>query len=256
MLWEKPVSCAIGVRIQYGVAALKNEELGGGSSVLSHTRHSAGTFRLAHLRFRGAGVSAAPVPAMAAAEGKDPLGFFAAYGGSDDSSSGGSDSEGEETPGSGREAKLSSQHPQRETPEERPRLPGPDELFRSVNRPAFLYNPLHKEIDWESRVVRAPEEPPKEFKAWTTHAVPPPETYSVKETKPPPPPELDMAIKWSNMYEDNGDDAPRHTNKVNFLPAAEEEQEQVESDDEKDEPVSFKKRKLDPEEQMKKKQQQ
>lgn len=55
------------------------------------------------------------------------------------------------------------------------------------------------------------------------NAVPPPETYSVKETKPPPPPELDMAIKWSNMYEDNGDDAPRHTNKVNFLPEKEEE---------------------------------
>lgn len=74
----------------------------------------------------------------------------------------------------------------------------------------------------------SPKQPPKEFKAWTTHAVPPPETYSVKETKPPPPPELDMAIKWSNMYEDNGDDAPRNPNKVNFLPA-EEEQEHVES---------------------------
>ncbi|XP_077189253.1 UPF0690 protein C1orf52 homolog [Paroedura picta] len=182
---------------------------------------------------------------MAGAEGKDPLGFFAAYG-SDNSSSAGSDSEGEEGPGSQRESA-----PQPRPPEGKPRLPGPDELFRSVNRPAFLYNPLHKEIDWESRVVRAPEEPPKEFKAWSTNAVPPPETYSVKETKPPPPPELDMAIKWSNMYEDNGDDAPRHTNKVNFLP--DKEQETVQSDDEKDEPASVKKRKLDPEEQAKKK---
>ncbi|XP_028588757.2 UPF0690 protein C1orf52 homolog isoform X1 [Podarcis muralis] len=172
---------------------------------------------------------------MAAAEGKDPLGFFAAYGASDDSSdSAGSDSEGDEGPGSGRGGEAKGPPPlPRGSPEGRPRLPGPDELFRSVHRPAFLYNPLHKEIDWESRVLRAPEEPPKEFKAWTTHAVPPPETYSVKEAKPPPPPELDMAIKWSNMYEDNGDDAPRNPNKVNFLPA-EEEQEHVESDSEKD----------------------
>lgn len=92
---------------------------------------------------------------MAAAEGKDPLGFFAAYG-SDNSSSAGSDAEDEE--GSGRGAKASSKQPQNGIPERKSRLPGPDELFRSVNRPAFLYNPLHKEIDWESRVVRAPEE--------------------------------------------------------------------------------------------------
>nr|XP_056701211.1 UPF0690 protein C1orf52 homolog [Euleptes europaea] len=178
---------------------------------------------------------------MAGAEGRDPLGFFAAYG-SDNSSS----AEDEEGSGSPREAA-----PPQGVPGGKPLLPGPDELFSSVNRPAFLYNPLHKEIDWESRVVRAPEEPPKEFKAWSTNAVPPPETYSVKETKPPPPPELDMAIKWSNMYEDNGDDAPRHANKVNFLP--DKEQETFQSDDEKDEPVSVKKRKLDPEEQTKKK---
>lgn len=92
---------------------------------------------------------------MAAAEGKDPLSFFAAYG-SDNSSSGGSDAEDEE--GSGRGAKGSFQQSQNGTPEGKSRLPGPDELFRSVNRPAFLYNPLHKEIDWESRVLRAPEE--------------------------------------------------------------------------------------------------
>ncbi|ETE66517.1 hypothetical protein L345_07701, partial [Ophiophagus hannah] len=201
-------------------------------------------------RFPRTGVSVARVPAMAAAEGKDPLSFFAAYG-SDNSSSGGSDAEGEE--GSGRGTKGSSQQSQNGTPEGKSRLPGPDELFRSVNRPAFLYNPLHKEIDWESRVVRAPEEPPKEFKAWTTNAVPPPETYAIKEKKPPPPPERDMAIKWSNIYEDNGDDAPRHVNNVHFLP--EEEQGNVESDGEKDEPSSVKKRKLNPDEQSKKKKQ-
>lgn len=37
-------------------------------------------------------------------------------------------------------------------------LPKPDELFRSVSKPAFLYNPLNKQIDWESRIVKAPEE--------------------------------------------------------------------------------------------------
>ncbi|KAG8132600.1 hypothetical protein E2320_010442 [Naja naja] len=184
-------------------------------------------------RFPRTGVSVARVPAMAAAEGKDPLSFFAAYG-SDNSSSGGSDTEGEE--GSSRGAKGSSQQSQNGTPEGKLRLPGPDELFRSVNRPAFLYNPLHKEIDWESRVVRAPEE-----------------TYAIKEKKPPAPPERDMAIKWSNIYEDNGDDAPRHVNNVPFLP--EEEQGNVESDGEKDEPSAVKKRKLNPDEQSKKKKQ-
>ncbi|KAH0618453.1 hypothetical protein JD844_017673 [Phrynosoma platyrhinos] len=191
---------------------------------------------------------------MAAAEGKeDPLGFFAKYGGGsdddDDSSSTGSEWEGEAGPGSKREGRPLSQPPQPKGGPDapRPRLPGPEELFRSVHRPAFLYNPLHKEIDWESR-------PPKEFKAWTTNAVPPPESYSVKETKPPPPPELDMAIKWSNIYEDNGDDAPKHANKVNFLPE-DEGQDQVKSDDEKEELSSFKKRKLDTEEQTKKKKQ-
>lgn len=37
-------------------------------------------------------------------------------------------------------------------------LPKPDDLFRSVSKPAFLYNPLNKQIDWENRIVKAPEE--------------------------------------------------------------------------------------------------
>lgn len=37
-------------------------------------------------------------------------------------------------------------------------LPKPDELFKSVAKPSFLYNPLNKQIDWESRAVKAPEE--------------------------------------------------------------------------------------------------
>lgn len=58
--------------------------------------------------------------------------------------------------------------------------------------------------------------------------MPPPETYSPPEKKPPPPPPaLDMAIKWSNIYEDNGDDAPRQAGRARFLPA--EEQELAES---------------------------
>lgn len=36
-----------------------------------------------------------------------------------------------------------------------------------------------------------------------------------------------MAIKWSNIYEDNGDDAPRQAGKARFLP--DEEQEPPES---------------------------
>ncbi|XP_039342102.1 UPF0690 protein C1orf52 homolog isoform X2 [Mauremys reevesii] len=201
-----------------------------------------------------------------AAEGKDPLGYFAAYGG--DSSSSSSDSESDEPRAAGGEAAGAAGEAAGGSPGRKPRLPGPDELFRNVSRPpSFLYNPLNKQIDWERRVVRAPEEvhweehegralqldwltPPKEFKVWKSNAVPPPEIYSIKEKKPPPP-ELDMAIKWSNIYEDNGDDAPQQTNKVNFLP--EEEQEPSESDDEKDEPASAKKRKLDTGEETKRK---
>uniref|UniRef100_A0A672PWT5 Uncharacterized protein n=1 Tax=Sinocyclocheilus grahami TaxID=75366 RepID=A0A672PWT5_SINGR len=37
-------------------------------------------------------------------------------------------------------------------------LPKPDDLFRSVSKPTFLYNPLNKVIDWDRRAVKAPEE--------------------------------------------------------------------------------------------------
>lgn len=89
--------------------------------------------------------------------------------------------------------------------------------------------------------------PPKEFKVWKSNYVSPPETYSAE--KKPPPPELDMAIKWSNIYEDNGDDAPPSAKKARLLPEGEET---VESDDEKDEHTS-KKRKIEPGEPTKKK---
>ncbi|KAH0519458.1 UPF0690 protein [Microtus ochrogaster] len=157
-----------------------------------------------------------------AAEEKDPLSYFAAYGSSSSDSSGEENSEPED--GGRKEAAPAPTTGGRGKQAEK-RLPGPDELFRSVTRPAFLYNPLNKQIDWERHVVKAPEEPPKEFKVWKSTYVPPPETYSTE--KKPPPPELDMAIKWSNIYEDNGDDAPQNAKKARLLPEGEET---VESD--------------------------
>ncbi|XP_064520901.1 UPF0690 protein C1orf52 homolog isoform X2 [Pseudopipra pipra] len=179
-----------------------------------------------------------------AAQGEDPLGYFAAYGSSSSDSEPDEPQPDEHPAGTGAAVGGSPG---------RPRLPPPDELFRRVSQPpAFLYNPLNKEIDWESRVLRAPEEPPREFKVWRSNAVPPPETYSPPEKPPPPAPAVDMAIKWSNIYEDNGDDAPRPAGKAKFLP--DEEQEPLESDGEKDdEPASAKKRKVDSGEQAKKK---
>ncbi|KAM7317827.1 UPF0690 protein C1orf52 homolog [Microtus oregoni] len=179
-----------------------------------------------------------------AAEEKDPLSYFAAYGSSSSDSSGEENSEPED--GGRKEAAPAPTTGGRGKQAEK-RLPGPDELFRSVTRPAFLYNPLNKQIDWERHVVKAPEEPPKEFKVWKSTYVPPPETYSTE--KKPPPPELDMAIKWSNIYEDNGDDAPQNAKKARLLPEGEET---VESDDDRDERAS-KTRRVEPGEAAKKK---
>ncbi|KAF0041853.1 UPF0690 protein C1orf52 homolog [Scophthalmus maximus] len=154
------------------------------------------------------------------------LGFFSSY----DDLSDSSDSEDERA---GRRTKAgtdapggdagSSQHGSRGAAAGAP-LPRPDELFRSVSKPAFLYNPLNKQIDWESLTVKAPEEPVREFKPWKTNAVPPPESYTAEpERKKGPPPGMDMAIKWSNVYEDNGEDAPQpHTGNAQFLPAEEQ----------------------------------
>lgn len=66
--------------------------------------------------------------------------------------------------------------------------------------------------------------PVKEFKPWNMTAVPPPESYSAEPVKKKgPPPGMDMAIKWSNVYEDNGEDAPKaHTAKAQFLPPEEQ----------------------------------
>ncbi|XP_043086228.1 UPF0690 protein C1orf52 homolog [Puntigrus tetrazona] len=112
-------------------------------------------------------------------------------------------------------------------------LPKPDDLFRSVSKPTFLYNPLNKVIDWDRRAVKAPEEPPKEFKVWKSNAVPPPQTYVTEEKKKGAPDGMDMAIKWSNVYEDNGEDAPQaHGGPAHFLPEEEESQQPDSDDDE------------------------
>ncbi|NWH76023.1 CA052 protein, partial [Piaya cayana] len=190
-----------------------------------------------------------------AAEGQDPLSYFAAYGSSSSDSepeAADGDEEEEEKKRGGRRSGEGSGQP-RGAGGAGARLPPPDELLgREWQPPAFLHSPLLRRIDWDQRVLRPPSEPPKEFKVWKTNAVPPPETYTQPEKPPPQPPGLDMAIKWSNIYEDNGDDAPRQPSKAKFLP--DEEQESVESDDEKDEePGSAKKRKLDSGEQTKKK---
>ncbi|XP_068563786.1 UPF0690 protein C1orf52 homolog [Cebidichthys violaceus] len=177
------------------------------------------------------------------------LGFFSSYDDLSDSSDGSdSDEEGEsrkkkpgtDATGSGAQ---SSQHGTKRAAGGAP-LPKPEELFGSVSKPAFLYNPLNKEIDWESLTVKAPEEPAREFKPWKTNAVPPPESYTVEpEKKKGPPPGMDMAIKWSNVYEDNGEDAPQpFAGNARFLPT---EEELPESDEESELDLSAKKRRVE-----------
>lgn len=178
------------------------------------------------------------------------LGFFSSYDDlSDSSNSSDSDEEGESrkkragTDGPGGGAQSSSQGTKRAAGGAP--LPRPDELFNSVSKPAFLYNPLNKQIDWDSLSVKAPEEAPREFKPWKTNAVPPPESYAAEpEKKKGPPPGMDMAIKWSNVYEDNGEDAPQpFTGNARFLPA---EEQPSDSDEEPEEQsLSAKKRRVE-----------
>lgn len=89
------------------------------------------------------------------------LGFFSSYDDLSDSSSD-SDEDGEsrkKQPGTGGPggAAQSSERGAKRAAGGAP-LPRPDELFGSVSRPAFLYNPLNKQIDWDSLAVKAPEE--------------------------------------------------------------------------------------------------
>ncbi|XP_078114600.1 UPF0690 protein C1orf52 homolog [Sander vitreus] len=183
-------------------------------------------------------------------EKKSGLGFFSSYDDLSDSS-GGSDSDQEEdsrkkkqgTDGSGNGAQSSQQGTKRAAGGAP--LPKPHELFGSVSKPAFLYNPLNKQIDWESLTVKAPEEPAREFKPWKTNAVPPPESYTTEpEKKKGAPPGMDMAIKWSNVYEDNGEDAPQSfSGNARFLPAEEELSGSDEESDKLD--LSAKKRRVE-----------
>ncbi|XP_041647880.1 UPF0690 protein C1orf52 homolog [Cheilinus undulatus] len=177
------------------------------------------------------------------------MGFFSSYDDLSDSSDGSdSDEDGERKKKPGTEAGGSgaqcSQQGTKRASGGAP-LPKPDELFSSVSKPAFLYNPLNKEIDWDSLTVKAPEEPAREFKPWKTNAVPPPESYAAEpEKKKGPPPGMDMAIKWSNVYEDNGEDAPQaYTGKARFLPT-EEQQSDSDEDAEKGQ-LSAKKRRVE-----------
>ncbi|XP_042338669.1 UPF0690 protein C1orf52 homolog [Plectropomus leopardus] len=176
------------------------------------------------------------------------LGFFSSYDDLSDSSDSDSETERQKkTPGTDapETGAQSSQHGTKRAAGGAP-LPRPDELFSSVSKPAFLYNPLNKEIDWESLTVKAPEEPAREFKPWKTNAVPPPESYTAEpEKKKGAPPGMDMAIKWSNVYEDNGEDAPQpFTGKARFLPAEEEEAPESDEESEKQN-MSAKKRRVE-----------
>ncbi|KAJ3599533.1 hypothetical protein NHX12_033492 [Muraenolepis orangiensis] len=155
----------------------------------------------------------------------DSFRFFSSYDDLSDSSD--SDSEEEEEV---KKSRGKAPPPPSSSLPSLPPLPRPDELFRSVSRPAFLYNPLNKHIDWESRAVKAPEEPAKEFKPWRSNAVPPPQAYTPEPQRTRgPPPGMDMAIKWSNVYEDNGDDAPQpFSGHARFLP---DEEQAPESDE-------------------------
>ncbi|XP_028259584.1 UPF0690 protein C1orf52 homolog [Parambassis ranga] len=176
------------------------------------------------------------------------LGFFSSYDDLSDSSSD-SDEEGESrkkkrATGSHESGAESSQQGTKRAAGGA-LLPKPDELFSSVSKPAFLYNPLNKQIDWDSLTVKAPEEPVREFQPWKTNAVPPPQSYAAEPVKKKgPPPGMDMAIKWSNVYEDNGEDAPKaFTGKAQFLPA---EEQLPESDEESEQEVkSGKKRRVE-----------
>ncbi|RXN00834.1 UPF0690 protein C1orf52-like [Acipenser ruthenus] len=178
-----------------------------------------------------------------AEKNQDPLSYFAGYGSSSESES--SDSEEESKTSVRNKNSNTAGGAQGNKPPAggSAALPKPDELFKSVSKPSFLYNPLNKQIDWERHTVKAPEEPAKEFKVWKTNAVPPPESYTTEQKKSAPP-GMDMAIKWSNMYEDNGDDAPQPAGEqARFLPPDEEPSES--DDDDKDEPSSAKKRKVE-----------
>lgn len=94
-------------------------------------------------------------------------------------------------------------------------------LKAQMNRGTLLFF----KVKWELIIIIFCLQPAKEFKMWKTNAVPPPQSYATETEKPKKgaPPGMDMAIKWSNIYEDNGEDAPQpHTGNAVFLPTEEQ----------------------------------
>lgn len=97
---------------------------------------------------------------MAEEKKSGSLGFFSSYDDlSDSSDSDDAADRGEKKPGSSasESGAQSSQQGTKRTAGGAA-LPKPDDLFRSVSKPAFLYNPLNKEIDWDNLAVKPPEE--------------------------------------------------------------------------------------------------
>lgn len=100
---------------------------------------------------------------MAEEKKSGSLGFFSSYDDLSDSSDGSDSDEergsGKKKPGSDapESGAQSSQQGAKQAAGGAP-LPKPDELFRSVSKPTFLYNPLNKEIDWDTLTVKPPEE--------------------------------------------------------------------------------------------------
>lgn len=93
------------------------------------------------------------------------LGFFSSYDDLSDSSDGSdSDHEGDDVKKTAPSHSISVESSAQPSQEAAKRaagggpLPKPDELFRSVSKPAFLYNPLNKQIDWDNLTVKPPEE--------------------------------------------------------------------------------------------------
>lgn len=84
------------------------------------------------------------------------LGFFSSYDDLSDSSD--SDDEAQSRKKTSQKAAAEAPGGDAQSSRSGAPLPGPDELFNSVSKPAFLYNPLNKEIDWDSLAVKAPEE--------------------------------------------------------------------------------------------------
>lgn len=96
----------------------------------------------------------------------DSLGFFSSYDDLSDSSDGNdSDQEGDVRTAPFKSSSVESGAQPSQQAQQSPKgaasgapLPKPDELFRSVSKPAFLYNPLNKQIDWDNLTVKPPEE--------------------------------------------------------------------------------------------------